>query len=52
MIKKMKIQITSSNTFINIPSKVRDMMKLEKGSEILFEYDKKTDTIIIKKIKD
>lgn len=50
MIKKIKIQQTASNTFVNIPSKVRDMMKLKKGSEILFEYDEKTDTITIKKI--
>lgn len=50
VLKKTKIQMTTRNTFLNIPAKFRDMMKLEKGDELLMEYDKKTDIMTIRRL--
>lgn len=50
VLKKVKVQMTTKNTFINLPSKMRDMLKLDKGDELLLEYDKNSDVITVRKI--
>lgn len=50
VLKKVKVQMTTKNTFINLPAKMRDMLKLDKGDELLLEYDKNSDVITVRKI--
>ena len=50
VLKKVKVQMTTKNTFINLPAKMRDMLKLDKGDELLLEYNKNSDVITVRKI--
>lgn len=50
MKRIVKIQKTKSNTFINIPVAMAELLKLDKGSKI--ELVMANDMIIVKKVEE
>lgn len=50
ILRKMTVQQTPRNTFFNVPAKIRDLMGLYKGCEVLVEYDSSKDRLVITKI--
>lgn len=50
MKRIIKVQKTKSNTFVNIPVAMSEMMKLDKGSKI--ELVLANDIIIMKKVEN
>lgn len=50
VVKMVKVILNSGNLYVRIPKEVRTVSGIEKGNEVIIQYNKETEHITIKKI--
>jgi bifunctional DNA-binding transcriptional regulator/antitoxin component of YhaV-PrlF toxin-antitoxin module len=48
--KMVKVILNSGNLYVRIPKEVKIVSGIEKGNEVIIQYNKESEQIIIKKI--